>query len=175
MRTAAILFLSAISLFAQGTLSNRRAPGFSLPDSRYRQYDIQDFRGKVVLLDIMQTTCPHCQTLAATLEKVRAKYGDRVQILSIVTLPDSPAKIAQFVATYGVKTPILLDQGQVIMSYMKVTPQNPSVEFPHLFLIDAKGMIRNDWAASEATAKIFAGDGLFAEIDQLLGMSTAKK
>ena len=35
------------------------------------------------------------------------------------------------------------------MSYLKVTPSNPQVHFPHLFVIDGAGMIRDDYGPSE--------------------------
>jgi peroxiredoxin len=176
MRLFAVLFLSALSVFAQGgALSNRRAPGFSLPDSKLRQHDLADYRGKIVLVDLMRTDCPHCQTLSTTLEKVRARYGEKLQILSIVTPPDTPATVLQYSNTFGVKTPVLFDCGQVAASYMKATPQNPKVDLPHLFLIDAQGMIRNDWGVTAANAAIMSGDGLYAEIDRVLGQSAVKK
>jgi thiol-disulfide isomerase/thioredoxin len=78
-------FVSASLLFASGELSNRRAPGFALPDPQYKHYyDLQDYRGKVVLIDIMSTRCPHCQLLTTTLEQVKARYGDKVAILEVV-------------------------------------------------------------------------------------------
>ena len=62
------------SCSASGELSNRRAPGFALPDPDYTHfYDLQDYRGKVVLIDFMSTTCPHCLLLTTTLEKVKEK------------------------------------------------------------------------------------------------------
>ena len=169
MRVLSVLLLAALSVFAAGNLSNRRAPGFSLPDSQFRQYDLADYRGKVVLLEIMRTSCPSCQKLAVTLERVRAKYGNKIQVLTIVNPPDTQATVAQFTSTFGVKTPVLFDSGQVAASYFRATPQNPSVHVPHLFLIDGNGMIRNDFGYSDATKSIFEGDALYAEIDRLLG------
>ncbi len=81
MRYSFGLLASAALLFASGELSGRRAPGFSLPDLHLQQRDLQDYRGKIVLLDVMQTTCPHCARLADILEKVHAKYGDKVAVL----------------------------------------------------------------------------------------------
>lgn len=169
MRIFTALLLCATSLFASGELSNRRAPGFSLPDSQFRQYDLADYRGKVVVLEIMRTNCPSCQKLAVTLERVRAKYGVKIQVLTVVNPPDTQSTVAQFAATFGVKTPILFDSGQMSASYLRATPQNPTVHVPHLFLIDGNGMIRNDFAYSDATKSIFEGDGLYAELDRLTG------
>ena len=46
---------AAMSLEAAGELSNRRAPGFSLPDSNINYHDLGDYRGKVVLVDFIKT------------------------------------------------------------------------------------------------------------------------
>jgi thiol-disulfide isomerase/thioredoxin len=56
-----------------GALSGRRVPSFTLPDGDARFHDILDLRGKLVLIDVMQTGCSHCQTLAEQLEKVQSK------------------------------------------------------------------------------------------------------
>jgi peroxiredoxin len=170
------LLASAVLLFASGELSGRRAPGFSLPDLHLKQRDLQDYRGKVVIIDIMQTTCPHCQQLADVLEKVEAKYGDKIAVLSIVNPPDNQSSVARFTAEHKVTTPVLFDCGQVAVSYLKATPQNPKVNVPHLFLIDGQGMIRNDFGYEFNTRNIFEGDGLNIEIDRLLaGPAKSKK
>jgi len=144
------LLLVGVTLSA-GPLSGRRAPSFALPDVQQRYHDILDYRGKVVLVDIMQTGCPHCIQLSATLEKVKAKYGPKIQILSIVVPPDTLQTVADFVAKSRVSSPILFDCGQVVAAYMKITPQNPSVSFPHLFVVDAQGMIRDDIGGEPAS------------------------
>jgi len=162
-------------LFAAGELSGRRAPGFSLPDLHGQQHDLQDYRGKIVLIDIIQTTCPHCQLLTDVLTKVVAKYGGKVAVLTFAIPRDTPSTVASFVAEHKVTTPVLFDCGQATMSYLKLTPQNPKVDVPHLFLIDGGGMIRNDFGYGFDTRNIFEGEGLDLEIDRLLaGPAPAK-
>jgi peroxiredoxin len=168
MRIFVITLLSLTALFAAGEFSNRRAPGFSLPDMRGIQHDPQDYRGKVVIVDFMQTTCPHCQKLSEILEQAKAKYKDKIEVLSIVTMPDTFANVQKYISERKITSPILFDSGQVMASYLKITPQNPSVSFPHLFLIDTKGIIKNDFAYNSATAPVFEGEALFPEIDKLL-------
>jgi peroxiredoxin len=166
MRLIFCVFAAVVVVFAGGDYSNRRAPGFSLQDSHYQQHDPQDLRGKVWILDIMTTTCPTCMKLAETLVQVKAKYGDKIGMFSVVTLPDNYGTADRFAAEYKITWPILFDMGQVIMSYLKVTPSNPQVHFPHLFIIDGNGMIRNDFEGSED--KALTVNGLSAEIDKLL-------
>jgi len=162
-KISALFLLFATCAFAAGELSNRRAPGFALPDSSLKLHDLQDYRGKAVLIEFMQTTCAHCGELSEVLERVAAKYRDRVAVLSITNPPDHQGTVAQFISSHKVTVPILFDCGQVAAAYMKASPQRPSFHVPHVFLIDAQGMIRNDFG-HELTAQ-----NIFAELDRLLG------
>jgi peroxiredoxin len=175
MRLLLCLLVSCALVFGAGELSGRRAPGFSLPDLQVQQHDLADYRGKIVLLDIIQTRCPHCAASADILRKVQEKYGDKVVVLTIANPPDTQATVAQFAAEHKMTTPILFDCGQAAASYLEATPANPTVSVPHLFLIDGQGMIRNDFTYDD-TPNVFEGDGLSAEIDRLLaGDAPAKK
>ena len=168
------VLLCSVCLLAADELSGRRAPGFSLPDSSFKQYDLGDYRGKIVLVDIMQTACTHCQTFVRTLEEVKAKYGQKVVILSVVNPPDTADTVQRFVARSFVTTPVLFDCGQMAASYLKVTPQNPKITLPHLFIIDGEGMIRNDYSY-EGNKEIFEGKTLFAELDRMLAPPPAPR
>ena len=169
MRVFGLFLASALCLFASGELSNRRAPGFALPDSDYKHtYDLQDYRGKVLLIEIMKTDCPNCMLLSTTLEKVKAKYGDKVGILSVVLPPESPDKVLNYIATHKITVPIVYDQGQMTISYFNAKPGQGHIDVPHLFIIDKEGMIRNDFSYSPGDKGIFEGPKLFEEIDKLL-------
>jgi peroxiredoxin len=162
--------MAAVCLFGSGELSGRRAPGFALPNPDYsRFYDLQDYRGKVVIIDIMSTSCPHCMLLSTTLEKLKEKFGDKIEVLSVVLPPDNQATIQKYLATNKITTPIICDQGQMTISYFKARPdQQSKITVPHLFLIDKEGMISNDWAYEEGTREIFEGPGLVTEVEKLL-------
>ncbi|HYA18988.1 MAG TPA: TlpA disulfide reductase family protein [Bryobacteraceae bacterium] len=167
MKTLTLTLLAAISLVAAGANSNRRAPGFSLMDTHFQQHDLQDYLGRVVLLDFMQTTCPVCNSLADTLAEVEKKYGEKIAVLSVVTQPDNFDTAAKFSAAHGARWPIVFDSGQVMMSYLQLKPTgNMNVHFPHLFVIDRYGAIRNDFGGDDAGALTVGS--LSAEIDRLL-------
>jgi|HubBroStandDraft_6_1064221.scaffolds.fasta_scaffold725022_2 peroxiredoxin len=169
------LLASAALVLASGELSGRRAPGFSIPDQQQQQHDAQDYRGKIVVLDIIRTTCPHCAAFSDILQKLQSKYGDKIAVLSIVIPPDNQASVAQFVADHKISTPVLFDCGQVSASYLKVTPAKPTINIPHVFLIDGQGMIRNDFGYEFDTKNVFESDGLNAEIDRLLAAPASPK
>ena len=123
----------------------------------------------------MQVTCEHCVKFSAILEQARAKYGEKIAVLSIVNPPSDQKGVAEYIAKYKIKSPILFDCGQVAYSYLK--PTSNSIEIPHVFLIDADGMIRNDFGYGPGTLNIFEGKGLFVELDKLLARpgGTVKK
>lgn len=151
-----------------GPLAGRRVPSFALPDATLKLHDVLDYRGKPLLIDIMQTTCGHCRSMAPNIERVRTKYAGRIGVLSIVVPPDTQATVAQFVAKFRVGFPVLFDCGQTTAAILNVTPQNPKIDLPQLVLVDPKGIIREDWTWTESTKSILEGPGVDAAIDKLL-------
>ncbi|HWB85917.1 MAG TPA: TlpA disulfide reductase family protein [Bryobacteraceae bacterium] len=170
MRIILTTLLLATTLLAAG--ETRRAPGFSLPDAKMQEHDLADYRGKVVVLEFMQTTCPHCAAFAGVLNEVEQKYGSRVQILAVANPPDDQAKVGQYISGHNITYPVLFDCGQMAYSYLRT----PSFDLPHVYVIDAAGMIREEFGYSALTREIFEGKGLFPVIDRLLqGGGTAHK
>jgi thiol-disulfide isomerase/thioredoxin len=161
----AVALLLAFSLSVSAQIpAARRAPGFSLMDVlTLKQHDIQDYRGKVVLIDFMRTDCPHCQDLTKILDQVKAKYGDKIQIFSVVNPPDDQTRVRKYVEDFKVTNPVLFDCSQVAISYLQVGPKNPSVSVPYLFVIDKAGMIRKE--LSEKTGGGLALGNITAAID----------
>lgn len=146
MKLLALMLGLTLLLSAEGKYSNRRAPGFSLPDLQGNQHDPQDYRGNVVIIDLMLTTCSHCQQLADTLKKIVSKPGNKAVVLSIITASGDDINSARkFVKEHGITWPMLFDSGQVMASYLKITPSNPTIHLPHLFIVDPQGMIRADF------------------------------
>ena len=163
MRTIIAALLCAAALSAAD--ASRRAPGFSLPDSKLQQHDLADYRGKVVILEFMQTGCPHCAAFNTVLSQVERKYGDRVAILGIVNPPTDMNGVNAYIVANKITHPMLFDTGQVAYSYLR----SGTFDVPHVYLIDANGAIREDFGYSPATREIFEGEGLFPHLDAMLG------
>ncbi|MBZ5583747.1 MAG: TlpA family protein disulfide reductase, partial [Acidobacteriia bacterium] len=112
------LLLSAVGLVA-GENAGRRAPGFALPDSDLKLHDLADYRGKVILLEFMQTDCDHCAAFVPVLAAVQQKYGDKVAILAVANgQHDDSNKVRQYIAGHKIAYPVLFDQGQMEYSYI---------------------------------------------------------
>lgn len=170
MRTILATLLCATAVFAADGNAPRRAPGWALPDSKMQVHDLMDYRGKVVILEFMQTTCPHCAAFATILNEAQQKYGDKVAIVAIAnSATDNQNTVAQYIAGHQVRYSVLFDAGQMAYSYF----QSQKFDNPHVYLIDAYGMIKGDFGYGPMSKEIFEGKGLFAEIDKVLGGGTA--
>jgi peroxiredoxin len=146
------VFLAFIACAPAQSVFGRRAPGFALPDSTLKYYDLQDFRGKVVLIDFMRTDCPKCQEVTKILEQVKAKFGDRIQVLSVLNdRIDNAGTAKKYIAATNSTSPYVFDCGQMMAAYLQITPKNPTVHFPHVVVLDKTGMIRRDLAEDAAT------------------------
>ncbi len=170
MRHLILLGLSAFALMAANEYSGRRAPSFSLPDVTMKQHDILDYRGKVLIVEFIQTKCEKCQALTRALEgRVKAKFGDSLAVLTIVVPPDTFDEVKKYINVFKITNPVLFDAGQVASSYVKASPERPAMYFPHVFLIDQKGQIRSDWqwTAQGLYPDVISGDRLVTEIEKL--------
>jgi peroxiredoxin len=146
-----VLMTLAFALLLPGQFNNRRAPGFALPDQTQKFHDLADYRGKVVVLELMRTDCPNCKTLTAMLEQIKPKYAGKLQVLALVTMPDNMKTVQGYIAANKVTNPVLFDCGQVMASYLKLGPSNPTVHLPTVYVIDRNGMIRRELKGDAAT------------------------
>jgi len=167
-------FLSALALplapaaVSAAGLSDRRAPGFALPDLDFKIHDLNDYLGKVVVVDVMRTGCPHCAVFSKRLEAAEKKFAGKAKILQVVNPPDNQNSVKGYLEKNALSTTVLFDCGQMAASYLKITPQKPSFEVPHFFVIDPKGWIREDHGYNMLSRGLFEGDGVEAIIDRYI-------
>ena len=166
-----VLFLSLAPLLSgAGELSNRPAPAFRLLDTSGRAVSLADYKGKLLVVEFMNTTCPHCQKFAPVLESVQTRFKGKVGVVSIATHPDNARTVAEFAKTYKVSFPILLDpQNTAAQDYLKPGPPNYGFSIPHLFLIDSSGFIRDDFTQNASNSQFFTPDGFARLVQGYLG------
>jgi protein SCO1 len=87
------------------------APDFSLIDQDRRSVTLRDFRGKVVALTFIYTTCPDiCPMLTANMAQVQqelgADFGRTVAFVSITVDPerDTPEVLKSYADGFGIST-----------------------------------------------------------------------
>jgi len=162
MRILFAMVIGAAALLAADP--PRRAPGFAITDRQMKVHDLYDYRGKPVVLEFMQTSCPHCAAFSEVLNKVKQKFGDKVTILAVANPPDNYNSVGQFINAHKIEYPILFDMGQVAYSYVL----KPSFDLPQVYLIDTQGMIVSSYGYGPMTREIFEGDALIGEVERML-------
>lgn len=160
MKLIAFLFLAG-GLCAQVP---RKAPSFTLPDTGRIFHDLTDYRGKVVILELMKTDCPHCKAFSAVLQEIQTKYAGRVQVFGMVNPPDTLDTMNAYTAATKITFPILFDVGQAAYTYVRAD----RVSLPRVFIIDKGGTIREDVSYDAKNTAFFEKRGIFASLERIL-------
>jgi peroxiredoxin len=121
------------------------APLFSLADLDGSVYKLEEQRGRVVVLNFWSAECPWSERADRDLVESMAAWGEAVTVWTIAAnANEAPALLQQEAAQRGVT--LLLHDGeqQVVDLYGAQTT-------PHLFVIDAHGILRYQGALDDVT------------------------
>jgi peroxiredoxin len=141
----------AAPLWASGP---EKAHDFSLQGADGKVYALSDYRGKVVLINFMSTTCRPCvdelPSLAALSEKLREKG---LVVLAVTT--DNEKTLKKFLAKSPLPFPVLKDPWkEVSMDFYGV------LGLPATVIIDRDGFLeeqivgQRNWAGEEEMKRI---------------------
>jgi len=123
--------------FDSGIAVGAVAPVVTISDLDGKPVDLGAYIGKKpVMLEFWATWCPLCKALYPQLARVKATYGDRVQMIGInVTVNDPRARVERYVARYRPPFLALYDSDGVSVRAYDV----PSTSF--IVVIDAGGKV----------------------------------
>lgn len=77
--------------------NKRKAPNFTLTDIEGDIFSLDDFRGKIVVLDFFYVECPYCDDEVVELEKIYSSHSrEDLEIMSISIPEDSVEKLNEF-------------------------------------------------------------------------------
>jgi cytochrome c biogenesis protein CcmG/thiol:disulfide interchange protein DsbE len=114
---------------------NTIAPDFMRTDLAGRSLRLDQFRGRVVLLNFWATWCGPCIVEIPIFSRWQHQYGDAgLQVIGI-SMDDDEAAVKRFVAKQGVPYPILMGDAKLGESFGGI------FGLPQSFLIDAHGRI----------------------------------
>jgi peroxiredoxin len=101
-------------------LPGNTAPAFSLKDPSGNTVRLQDFAGRVVVIDFWATWCGPCKEATKELEALHRQYGSRgvaVIGISIDKGTDAAAKVQEYVTKSGLTYRLLIDDGSAYKAY----------------------------------------------------------
>lgn len=138
-------------------LVGEKAPDFTVTGTEGEKISLSQNNGKVIVLDLMSTTCPACISEMKNLKEIFARYShDKVIIASIsVDRSDSNSDLREFKSQYGDNWTFARDTDDVANKYkVKYTPTT--------VIIDKDGIIRYYGTGELSVQK------LVEEIDKLI-------
>ena len=136
-------------------------------DGTRRQKSLDDYRGKVLLVNVWATWCEPCRVEMPSIEKLHREFASQGLAVVAISVDDAgaEARIRDFVKELGLTFEVLHDPGQVTTRNYQI------VAYPETFVIARDGTIRRkligaaDWS-SEANRALMR---------ELLGSRTAAR
>ena len=170
MRTAILTLLCAISALAADTAEPPRpSPALTIERLGAPALNLSQYRGKVVALAFISTTCPHCQDLTKLLGPLSREYALRgVQVLECAFNDDAQQTIAGFLQQFQPPFPVGWTSHAAVMSYLQRTILDTRPLYvPHMVFLDRRGIIQADYPGESDFFKDPATN-IRAELEKLL-------
>ncbi|MBI5444660.1 MAG: TlpA family protein disulfide reductase [Deltaproteobacteria bacterium] len=167
VRNPLVLGVVLLALFAgcsrkQPTAAPIAAPDFTLTSIDGGTIRLSDYRGKVVLLDFWATWCPPCRAAIPHVVELQQALGPQGFAVIGMNLDENGEELVAFLQRNPVNYPIVRTDDAAKSAYGGVNA------IPHVFLIDRKGMIREQYTGY--TKEI--GDRMRQTAEALLKEST---
>ena len=164
---ATVLLCLPVAAVDTPKVAPRPSPEFVINYPNAKQALLSSYKGKVVVLAFIFTTCPHCQKECQMLSKLNTELGPKgFQPLAVAVNPMAVMLINDFIRDYHVNFPVGASEKETLMDYMHLKADDRWV-VPQIAVIDRKGIIR---AASpfNGDEKLQSEESLKAIVEGLL-------
>jgi thiol-disulfide isomerase/thioredoxin len=111
-------------------------PPLALQDLAGRAHALEDYRGKVVLINFWATWCEPCRAEMPSIGKLRAALAGRPFAVLAVNLGESEGRIRRFLEQVPMDFPVLLDRDGAAAKAWRARV------LPASFLVGADGRVR---------------------------------
>jgi peroxiredoxin len=129
---------------------------------------LSQFRGKVVLLAFIFTSCPHCQHTVGIMSDIQKEYGSRgFQPLGAAFNEGAGQLLSGFLTQFHPAFPVGYAARPTVLEYLQVASNVP-LSVPILVFIDKKGTIRSQHMGSDDPFFTDQEKSIRAELEALL-------
>jgi hypothetical protein len=175
--------LSTVSLLAGDVVLPRKVPELAFTVPGDGQKLLSQYRGKVIALEFIMTTCPHCQAASHEMTKYQEEFGKRgLQVIDLAInaldgtggVSEADEMTTRFKNNFQVGFPVGYLPRVQMMNFMGFTPADRMV-VPQLVLIDRKGIIRYQTPAISGPAwdNVMKEPSLREHLEELLSLGNS--
>jgi peroxiredoxin len=141
-----ILFLFFISITCSGPESTSTKPqapkpaqDFTLKDINGKEIKLSSLKGKAVMVNFWATWCNPCREEMPDLQQSYEENKDKGFIILGINIKESESKVSQFVDSYKITYPVLLDIDGSVSTLYQV------FGVPMSYFIDRNGLIKDSF------------------------------
>jgi Redoxin len=151
------------------TEPGRIPPRISIERLGAPSIDPAAYRGKIVALAFIYTTCSHCQDLTIVLNKLAPEYTPRgVQFLECAFNPEAQLTMKEFLDRFHPPFPVGWANDAAVRGYLRITLLDTRPLYvPHMVFLDRLGAIRGEYRG-ESEFFTHSEPSIRAELDKLL-------
>jgi peroxiredoxin len=164
-----IFLIAAFTFTAPAADTARPSPPFTIQRTGAPPLQLSQYRGKVVALAFIYTSCSHCQQLTTELNLIARDYADRgVQFLECAFNDDAVAAMPEFLQRFTPPFPVGFATSAAVMTYLQHSVIDSRPLFvPHMVFLDRAGVIRADYPGGDAFFTN-ANANIRAQLDKML-------
>jgi peroxiredoxin len=144
---------------------------FRLADGK--TIDLANYKGKVVVLEFLLTTCPHCQRCSSIMQKLYKEFGEtKVQMLGVAVNDMAHMLIAEYSQKLSLTYPVGYGSRELSHNFLQ-HPFMKTMYMPQLVIIDKKGVVRFHHPGEDQAFYASEEANMRKEIAQLLAEGAA--
>jgi peroxiredoxin len=120
----------------------RPAPELAIQMPSGEQIKMSRYKGKVVVLEFLSTTCPHCQRASQILNSLYKEFGPRgFQPVGAAFNPMAGMLVADYAKQFGLQFPVGSVTREQVYEYLQRSPIL-MLTVPQIVFIDRQGTLR---------------------------------
>jgi len=144
---AALLLVAAAHLPAAKV--PRPAPDFTFSLPNGKQIKLSEFKGQVLAVEFLLTTCPGCKKASTALQRVYEQFGNKgFQPLGVAINEGAAELIPGYIRELRLTYPVGMSDRFKVIDFLQ-HPVMLTLYMPQLVIIDKKGNIRAQYGGAD--------------------------